>query len=73
VNAADFAAKLRAIQADPEMHWVTPRMDDQVDPGEAHQPADKVLLEALRAAGWGEVADAYDALIQAAGGSFWFE
>lgn len=39
--------------------------------GRAHFDADKLLLAALRDAGWGEVADAWEAIEERLG--FWYE
>jgi hypothetical protein len=74
--------RLRAIAADPEMPeghglvWsesAAGELGRELNPGNVHKPADQVLLDALRAAGWGTVSDEYETLVQAAGGDFWYE
>jgi hypothetical protein len=66
-----FIQRLRALVADPRNQWKTARGVESM-PWEVHESADEVLLDALRTAGWGVVADEYVAARQACGG-FWYE
>jgi hypothetical protein len=63
-----FVQRLRALVADPRNQWETARGVEPM-PWEIH---DEVLLDALRAAGWGVVADEYVVARQACEG-FWYE
>ncbi len=60
--------KLNAIQPAPDASGIAPGF---VDKATAHEEADQLLLVALREAGQGQVADAYEALRKRFDG-FWF-
>jgi len=70
---AIFVQRLRDIVADPDNVWGLKGRETEPSPGKVHEPADQVLLDALRVAGWGEVAEEYDRAIEACGGFFWYE
>lgn len=71
MSIESFVAKIHALRDDPNGRWSS--SPGECDPGTVHEPADKILLEALHEAGYGLVADAYDELIQKSGGTFWYE
>lgn len=67
-TADEVIRKLNALQPEPDIGGISPGFTDKAT---AHEAADQLLLEVLRAAGQREVADAYEAARERFDG-WWF-